>query len=63
MSQLFPNQFSFTGHLNFTHETMHVVQYAHPYDDCYTEQLEVMLIQMYRVHRYMPFDISLAFCI
>lgn len=63
MSQLLPDQPDFMGHLNFTFETMHVVQYAHPYNERYTEQLEVMLIQMYRVHRYMSLDIQLAFCI
>lgn len=46
----------FVGRLNFTFRTIHVVQYAHPYYECYTEQLEVVLIQMYRVHRYMSLD-------
>jgi len=34
------------GHINFTFETMHVYQYAHPYNECHIELLEVMLIQM-----------------
>lgn len=53
----------FYGNLNFTFENIHVVQCAHPFNERYTEQLEVMLIQMYRVHRYMSLDIPLAFCI
>lgn len=40
MSKLLTNQLHFMGHLNFAFETMHVVQYAHPYNEHYTEQLE-----------------------